>query len=1108
MSGPLDDVAVIKAGPMDQSLFQLIAARSATLHERLGAAPAQGAGAASEQATRIMERWRSMMGSFDPSRLDRRLAWAGLDIERTAAALVADAPEPGPWSETLAEILSDCDQPKPAVGHGFVDLLVPNEPVPFQEALLPVLKTARRLLWDRLDADPVLPWRHVHPSAIHAVERQLLWGLSEVAALAVWDSFHASRPLGMSMLGAMIPDAASPGTEHYDVFVTDPGCLTAIMRTYPVVGRLVATRVRNWIGASAYLLERLEEDWPLLQAMAHSLGRGAVLGDVTHVATGLSDSHAGGQQVAILHFACGHRIVYKPRDLRLSAAFQDLLRWLSRREDLGLRALTVSSRGGYGWIEYVEPTRCETPDRFHDFYERAGSLLALQYVLGSTDCHYENLMAVGDQPIIVDCETLLQPRQAISADYEPDGLASNSADWRFRDSLLRVGMVPQWNRSHALDRMVDSSALGAPPIETDIPRLVWHNPNSDLMQPQIVKAAGDPRAHLPFTAEGSADSTAYEGDLRAGVARMYRLLEVHRDALLGEDGPLQRFAGLPIRHVFRPTEVYAEQLQIGFQPDRLHDGIAWSTAYEMLVLAFLDAPERPRDWAIFQAEVTALAQLDVPRFVTDTNSLDLHWRGATFPAFFSESALDGAKRRCAALSTVDLDFQLRLLDAAHATRSVRMLQSTTNETDENELELELELENATPLNRDAALSEARRIADELEACSIVDESGVPHWLDIAHSAEHGSAEMRLSGHSFYSGCTGIALFLATLATIDGERDDLWWRALAPVTKRLGTAQSAGWIEKIGPGGGEGIGGVLYCLAQIRRLATAHDELDQSLAHLAGADLTGMIQRSTTWDIIAGIGGLLLGLLAAFEVQPDPRWLVAARAAGDRLLQIQAAHTGGWPQYGMKVAPAGFSHGAAGIAFALIQLHAATGDQRYLRAAHRGMEYEQSLFDAQQENWPVLAAALPSAGADFFKVTWCHGAPGIALSRLSARPWIEDPEVQRALTAGLHTTARHPMGEIDQVCCGNLGRANVLLSASREPCGEQWEARSRDLLAGVVARAQRQGGYRLFQGRASGLYNPGFFQGTAGIGYTLLRFAAPDDVPDALRFELCRPQVSG
>ena len=38
-----------------------------------------------------------------------------------------------------------------------------------------------------------------------------------------------------------------------------------------------------------------------------------------------------------------------------------------------------------------------------------GACLRPLYVLGCTDCHHENLISTGDQLVLIDSETLLEP---------------------------------------------------------------------------------------------------------------------------------------------------------------------------------------------------------------------------------------------------------------------------------------------------------------------------------------------------------------------------------------------------------------------------------------------------------------------------------------------------------------------------------------------------------------------------------------------------------------------------------------------------------------------------------------------------------------------------
>ncbi len=135
-------------------------------------------------------------------------------------------------------------------------------------------------------------------------------------------------------------------------------------------------------------------------------------------------------------------------------------------------------------------------------------------------------------------------------------------------------------------------------------------------------------------------------------------------------------------------------------------------------------------------------------------------------------------------------------------------------------------------------------------------------------------------------------------------------------------------------------------------------------------------------------GGIAGLLQLSSTLGDERLLSAASLLGDDLLAAGQRSDAGlsWPttSYPTQGNLTGFSHGAAGAGYALGNLFARTGDDRARRGAVEAFAYEASLFDPATRNWPDLRAhAGTHAGAASFATFWCHGAPGIALSRLGA-----------------------------------------------------------------------------------------------------------------------------
>src|SRR4051794_15385082 len=94
----------------------------------------------------------------------------------------------------------------------------------------------------------------------------------------------------------------------------------------PGLAEGVGLACRNWRPATHELFDRLAEDLPLL---ADRLWFGSDPGRLVEFRGDTGDLHAGGRSVAILTFAEGYRVVYKPKDLRVAAAFMELVQFLN-----------------------------------------------------------------------------------------------------------------------------------------------------------------------------------------------------------------------------------------------------------------------------------------------------------------------------------------------------------------------------------------------------------------------------------------------------------------------------------------------------------------------------------------------------------------------------------------------------------------------------------------------------------------------------------------------------------------------------------------------------------------------------------------------------------
>jgi lantibiotic modifying enzyme len=210
------------------------------------------------------------------------------------------------------------------------------------------------------------------------------------------------------------------------------------------------------------------------------------------------------------------------------------------------------------------------------------------------------------------------------------------------------------------------------------------------------------------------------------------------------------------------------------------------------------------------------------------------------------------------------------------------------------------------------------------------------FLD-GESLAHGAL-----GPELYSGTAGIALFLWRLAEATGDR-------IIRVTAEAALRQALDRMPVSGCGLYSGGLGVLYAAAEIR------DEFDEGAAlRLAEPD-------RSQFDVIDGSAGAIIVLLNLHARTRSAPLLDAAVRHADLLLEEASRSEDGWS---WKTIPAsrdltGFSHGTSGIAWALLEIHHVTGDQRFRDAALQAFRYERSCFNTAEQNWPDFRAEQAS-----------------------------------------------------------------------------------------------------------------------------------------------------
>ncbi len=396
---------------------------------------------------------------------------------------------------------------------------------------------------------------------------------------------------------------------------------------------------------------------------------------------------------------------------------------------------------------------------------------------------------------------------------------------------------------------------------------------------------------------------------------------------------------------------------------------------------------------------------------------------------------------------------------------------------------------------EAALSVAARIADHL--CDTALRHGDRcTWMGMTQDAEDSSYAVDFTyeslGPDLYGGSSGVALFLSEASRRAGN---LRWRD----TALAGIHHALNQLDTIPPptraGFYTGQVGIAYVAARIGQSLERSDLKAQAVTVLDR--LSGAADGDLVIDLISGGTGAIAPLLALAAWLGRPEFCDLAMRLGRRTVAAATRSDDGWSwpvaQGGIEASRplTGLAHGAAGIGWSLLELGKTTGAQEMIEAAHQAFRYEHRWFRPAEENWPDFREEdgddAPAC------VTWCHGAPGIGLTRLRAIELGFDG-YREAAEAAVRTT-RSSLADRDgwidgdfSLCHGRAGLGEVLRYASRvlvRPGMEKlvWEA-----AAGGAARfADQPASWPCGVLRGS---NPSLMIGLAGIGYFFLGLADP------------------
>lgn len=971
-------------------------------------------------------------------------------------------------------------------GNGQIFSVEGGEPYPFEILFYALVERAEKNLIDITSPQALALFNE---SARLDLRIGLLKLLTDLYAPLLYSKFVAILKK-QTPDGKLPASSATEGTDQVDRLVKDLRTteLAALFGEKPVLLRLTATIVRQWIETTAELINRLHADITQIRAIiTHSAP------DVKVHAVGgdLSDPHNFGHSVQILTFEDQTKLVYKPKDLRLDVAWCDqIISFNISSPPVDLKPVQTIACHEYGWTEFIGHISCTSAQDIELFYRRSGAWLAVFHLFASTDMHFENILAHGAHPVPIDLEMILQASTPEAEQEVPETAALIEASRSVMNSVLMVGMLPSYVKNPN-NKIFDAGGLNA--VKSSTPVGVWKNANTDGMRWMQVPTDSTETPNIPHIKWQYAQLGDYLPAFIEGFEQYSHFLLKQRD-LIGITTLLTPFKKLPVRKVIRNTRFYYMLLQRLKDHRNMGDGVTWSAQAEFLSrLANWDAKDDLL-WPLQEAERVALVNLNVPHFVSPSDEDLVSAITGHQTQTGATPGLERAAERFSKWSALEIERQVEIIKV-----STSFVSRSDRDTNDKYLFKRKLHQSDASLDQTTLASEAARIAASIQQHgTIKDKSAAWVGLDWLGASEVG--QLVTLGPDLYNGASGIALYLAAHARYakDSISGELAHKALASTRLQIAQPSAPRWARGLGIGGASGLGSVVYALTVISELLVEPSLLQDALT-VSNLFSNELIAADRSLDVISGSAGGVLGLLALYRKTQSKEVLAKAIACGEHLLRqprLGEAGKRSWVVLGVSESPlTGFSHGAAGFAYALSSLAKVSGREEFEVAAQECVAYEDSCYNKDVFNWPDLR----TTDATVFPSQWCHGAIGIGLARVaSGRAGKAKVEtiVSDINHAVQNTTANWPQ-HVDTLCCGTLGTVEFLAEAGELLNQPALGHLSDQRLAQIIANQQEQGDYAWNAGGTA--FNLGLFRGLSGVGYTILRKLDPR-LPNILMWE--------
>lgn len=715
---------------------------------------------------------------------------------------------------------------------------------------------------------------------------------------------------------------------------------------------------------------------------------------ITDIKITNGDSHNHGKKVVVLEFN-KTKLVYKPRNMSSDSFYYSLVNMFNQKNYSNIVVPNLFIKNNFSIQQYFpNDLSCRSLNDVRNYYYELGIHACFLYVLSATDIHYENIIAYGKHPVIIDLETIFQ---------EPINIKNREAKDLIIEETILYTLLFDFSVNNYEDITMQMSGIGNYETKTYFADEVVSEETDRIhieKKEQFMKTY-----NLPYYLGKRQSAISFLREFINGFEIAYEFFETNKALIKDMIENIKKFY---VRVVIRPTYVYAKFLEALKEPK------GYSYKKENEILEILKEAEHYFSYHnnVFISECNSLKERDVPYFSMSIDEKEISVLSKGESGRYSYTPREYILNKIEELSTKNLKYQINIIQMVWACNY-----------DNNNF-----LGKINPLklysNAESLKSIIPQYLEELKGMS----NDKRYWqsLSIRYDS-NGIATVSPLNYDLYEGLAGIGI-LYCAAYKNGFMSE------KEIINKIEKTMRKLYEEYPWRGNWSIFHGrfsyIRYWWLKEKIIDTLENNFIEDLFKICDELRKELIDNKyVPCDYIGGLAGIISFLVDVYNEKEETRYILKTVIVESVKYILEPVIDGKRDflpcDFDRDKFLAGFAHGITGIVYAITKAVKSINDLQkveIINALNQLLKRENNLFDEEKLYW------IDNRGNEKKEAltTWCSGAAGILLgreeiNRLSVGIMADKIEETKKIVLG----SAYTLGYGNSLCHGSIGNLMIL-----------------------------------------------------------------------------------